>query len=108
MSETLGDRLPEAIRRMSDFLGSEKTRGLDNEFIRDLMTLLAAAKDYQELSPQRLTVQVSQRLMELVSRIKVGDVTTHVGSGDHYYSAHIACEDWCELEALIAPFRNKG
>lgn len=95
MPETLGDRLPEAIRRMSDFLGSEKTRGLNNEFIRDLVAIHA-------------TIQVSQRLMELVSRIKVGDATTHVGSGDHYFSAYIVCEDWCELEALIAPFRNKG
>ena len=43
--QTLGDRLPEAIRRMEGFLGSEKTRGISNEFIFDLMAIVAAAKD---------------------------------------------------------------
>lgn len=43
--QTLGSRLPEAIRRMESFLGSERTRGISNEFIWDMMAIVAAAKD---------------------------------------------------------------
>lgn len=45
------------------------------------------------------------RVAALVGQITLGDVDRHVGTGEHHFSAHVPCDAWAELEAILSPFR---
>ena len=47
-----------------------------------------------------------RRVAAIIGRIAIGQVDTHVGSGEPHFAAHIACDDWAELDGLFAAFRR--
>jgi hypothetical protein len=42
MTETLGERLPDAMKRIGHFLGSDQTQKVKSEFVADIMAIFAA------------------------------------------------------------------
>ena len=42
MTETLGERLPGAMKRIGYFLGSDQTQKVKSEFVADIMAIFAA------------------------------------------------------------------
>jgi len=45
MPETLGDRLPAAMKRIGHFLGSDQVQKVKGEFVADVMAIFAAVTD---------------------------------------------------------------
>jgi regulator of replication initiation timing len=45
MPETLGDRLPAALKRIGHFLGSDQVQKVKGEFVADVMAIFAAVTD---------------------------------------------------------------
>jgi len=58
MTETLGERLPGAMKRIERFLGSDQARKVKSEFVHDIMAI------YAEVSSQAAEIE---RLKEAAS-----------------------------------------
>ena len=64
MSETMGDRIPDALRRIGHWLGTDAAAKVNREFVADLMALHAAAEERETLRVE------NARLMEIVKRLQ--------------------------------------
>ena len=53
MTETLGERLPDALKRIGHFLGSDQTQKVKSEFVADIMAIFVAV-DSQAAEIDRL------------------------------------------------------